>query len=230
MAEAVRAATHLRLEGFMSHLASAGDFSSPQTDEQVEAFAAWREALRRAGIEARYVHLAPTTPIAYGRREAWGNMVRPGLSVYGYVPPVRGAAPESILEVSPVLTWKARLVAVKAVPAGAPIGYGALFRAPHPMRVGIAAAGYADGIPHQLTSRGQVIAAGRLVPMLGAVSMDLTAIDLTECSTLQPGDAVTLLGREGEVTLDAQQISDAAGTISYAILCGIGNRVKRVWV
>jgi len=230
MAEAVRAAPHLRLEGWMTHLASAGDYSSPQTDEQIKAFAAWRNELRQAGADAPLVHMAATMPIAYGRREAWGNMVRPGLSVYGYVPPVRGGAPPRILEVHPALTWKARLVAVKAVPAGAPIGYGALFRSPHAMRVGMAAAGYADGVPHQLTCRGQVIAAGRLVSMLGAVSMDLTAIDLTECPALQPGDAVTLLGREGDASLDAEQIAEAAGTISYAILCGIGNRVKRAYV
>jgi alanine racemase len=92
------------------------------------------------------------------------------------------------------------------------------------------AAGYADGVRYSLANRGQVIAAGRLVPMLGAVSMDLTAIDLTECPSLQPGDAVTLLGREAEVVLDAQDIADAAGTIAYDVLCGIGRRVERVYV
>ncbi len=230
VAEAVRRTVHLRLEGFMSHLASAGDYSSPQTDEQVREFAAWREQLRGLGIAARYVHLAATVPIAYGRREAWENMVRPGLSLYGYVPAARGAAPPRALEVSPALTWKARLVAVKEVPAGAPIGYGALYRAPRPMLIGMVAAGYADGVRYSLANRGQVIAAGRLVPMLGAVSMDLTAIDLTECPSLQPGDAVTLLGREAEVVLDAQDIADAAGTIAYDVLCGIGRRVERVYV
>ena len=135
-----------------------------------------------------------------------------------------------MLEVSPALTWKARLVAVKEVPAGAPIGYGALYRAPYPMRIGMVAAGYADGVRYHLAHRGQVIAAGRLVPMLGAVSMDLTAIDLTACPELRSGDAVTLLGREGDVSLDAEQIAAAAGTISYDVLCGIGRRVERVYV
>jgi len=264
VAEAVRSAAHLRLEGFMSHLASSGDYTSPQTGEQVRAFAEWRERLRGMGIEARFVHMAATLPIAHGALrkspaqaeacatgdtqaaglqggtsfslsaprgvEAFGNMVRPGLSLYGYVGTARGAAPPRILEVRPVLTWRARLVAVKEVPAGASIGYGALFRAPHAMRIGMVAAGYADGLPHSLTNRGQVIAAGRLVPMLGAVSMDLIAVDLTECPSLQTGDAVTLVGREGDVSLDAQTLAEAAGTIPYAILCGIGNRVKRVYV
>jgi alanine racemase len=173
--------------------------------------------------------MAATMPIAYGRREAWGNLVRPGLSLYGYVPPPSGAAPPRILAVSPVLTWKARLLAVKEVPAGAPIGYGALYRAPRPIRIGLVAAGYADGVSHRLSNRGQVIAAERLVPILGAVSMDVTTIDVTECPSLRTGDTVTLLGSEGGVTLDAQQLAQTAGTIPYDVLCRISARVKRVY-
>jgi alanine racemase len=98
------------------------------------------------------------------------------------------------------------------------------------MRIAVLAAGYADGVPHRLSNRGKVIAAGKLVPILGTVSMDLTTIDVSQATTLGPGDEVTLLGREGSVSLNAQQIARMAGTISYAILCGIGDRVERVYV
>jgi alanine racemase len=98
------------------------------------------------------------------------------------------------------------------------------------MRIGVLAAGYADGIPHRLSNRGRVIAAGRFAPILGAVSMDVTTIDLTDAPELSPGDSVTLLGREGEMSQDAQQMARAAGTISYSVLCGISSRVKRVYV
>jgi len=98
------------------------------------------------------------------------------------------------------------------------------------MRIAILAVGYADGLSHRLSNRGQVIAAGRLVPILGAVSMDLTTIDASDCPQLQPGDAVTLLGCEGEVALDAQQMARLAGTISYDVLCGIRARVKRLYL
>jgi alanine racemase len=94
----------------------------------------------------------------------------------------------------------------------------------------VIAAGYADGVPHRLSSRGKVIAAGKLVPILGTVSMDLTTIDLSHTDSLGPGDEVTLLGREGQASLDAQQLARLAGTISYAILCGIGARVERIYV
>jgi alanine racemase len=91
------------------------------------------------------------------------------------------------------------------------------------MRIAILAAGYADGIPHRLSNRGKVVANGRLVPIVGAVSMDLTTI---EADDLQVGDAVTILGPGN----DAQEIARVAGTISYSVLCGISARVKRVYV
>ena len=122
------------------------------------------------------------------------------------------------------------MLAVKDLEAGALIGYGGMHRAAKAMRIAVLAAGYADGIPHRLSNRGQVIANGKFAPIVGAVSMDLTTIDITHCPPLAPGDAVTLLGTEGGVSIDAQQIARVAGTISYSVLCGIHARVKRVYV
>jgi alanine racemase len=132
--------------------------------------------------------------------------------------------------VRPALSWKARILEVKDLPAGAEIGYGAIFKAERPTRMAVLAVGYADGMMHRLSNKGKVIAAGKLAPILGAVSMDLTSIDITESPQLRPGDAVTLLGSEGGVSLDAATIARAAGTISYSVLCGIGQRVKRIYV
>jgi len=132
--------------------------------------------------------------------------------------------------VKPALTWKAAVLAVKDLEAGALIGYGGIQRAEKPMRIAVLAAGYADGIPHRLSNRGSVIVRGKLAPIVGAVSMDLTTIDVTGCPEIQTGDAVTLLGREGDVGIDAQQMARIAGTISYSVLCGISARVKRVFV
>jgi alanine racemase len=135
-----------------------------------------------------------------------------------------------MLQVAPALTWKARILAVKDIPEGALVGYGGTFRAPRPMRIGIVGAGYADGMFHRLSNRGKVIAAGKLTSILGTISMDLTTIDLSHTDSLVPGDDVTLLGTEGECSLDAQQIARVAGTISYNILCSISSRVRRVYV
>jgi alanine racemase len=218
------------MEGLMTHFASAANYASPQTEQQMEKFETVVRALRAADLAPRYIHSSATIPVAYGRRPAWGNLVRPGHALYGYVSPVRGPAPVAALRVKPALTWKAAVLAVKDVEAGALIGYGGMYRAERPMRIAVLAAGYADGIPHRLSNRGSVIAKGKLAPIVGAVSMDLTTVDATACPGLRPGDAVILLGSEGGVSIDAQQIARQAGTISYSVLCGISARVKRVFV
>jgi len=224
------AASPAPLEGLMTHFASSGNYQSGQTEEQIARFNSITAAFRDAGMPPRYVHLSSSIPVAYRRVEAWGNLVRPGYSIYGYVSPALGAAPAPALRVAPALTWKATVLAVKDIEAGALIGYGGMHRALKPTRLAILAAGYADGIPHRLSNRGKVIAKGKLVPVIGAVSMDMTTIDATTCPDLRTGDAVTLLGSEGGITIDAQQIARWAGTIAYSVLCGIHARVKRVYV
>jgi alanine racemase len=230
IAAAIGAAPHLRVEGLMSHFASATDFTSSQTDEQIERFRQISADLAALGVRPALMHFSSTNAIAYPRRDAWLSLVRPGHAIYGYVSPARGPAPQAVFTVKPALAWKTKIVAVKDVPAGARIGYGGSFQAAAPMRIAILAAGYADGIPHRLSNKGKVIAGGRYAPIVGTVSMDLTTIDVTQSPQLQAGDEVTLLGREGDVSLDAQQIARTAGTISYNVLCGISARVKRFYL
>jgi len=226
---AVRGTRRARLEGLMTHFASAADYTSSQTDAQAAQFHALAAALAAAGIRPDLVHMSSTNAIGYGRREAWHNMVRAGHAIYGYVSPARGAAPGKILNVEPALTWKAKILTVKEIPEGALVGYGGSFRAPRPMRIAVLGAGYADGVFHRLSNRGKVIAAGKLTPILGTISMDLTTIDISHTTALGAGDEVTLLGREGASSQDAQEIARIAGTISYNILCNISARVRRVY-
>jgi alanine racemase len=229
--EAIGAAKHTRMEGLMTHFASAANYASTQTEEQLRAFQTVCGELANAGVHPPILHLASSTPIAYGRIDAWQRMVRPGHAVYGYVSPVaKGTAPPPLLEVRPALAWKTAVLAVKDLPAGSLVGYGGMYRTAQPTRIAVLSAGYADGIPHRLSNKGRVIANGHLAPIIGAVSMDLTTIDITHCPPLAVGDAVTLLGSEGDVSIDAQQIARVAGTISYSVLCGIHARVKRIYI
>lgn len=230
IAAAVSSLRNARVEGLLSHFASAADFMSDQSEEQIGAFTGTWKELARLGIRPALMHFASTNAIAYPRREAWLSLVRPGHAIYGYVSPARGPAPAPVLQVKPALSWRTRIIAVKDVPAGARIGYGGSFVTPAAMRLAVLAAGYADGVPHRLSNRGKVIAGGHFAPIVGTVSMDLTTVDISQCPQLQPGDAVTLLGQEGEATLDAQQIARTAGTISYNVLCGINARVKRFYI
>ena len=206
IAAALAAAPLVRVEGLMSHFASATDFVSSQTEEQIAAFRKMAAELAVRGIHPPLMHFSSTN-----------------------VSPARGPAPTAVFTVKPALTWKTRIVTVKDVPEGAKVGYGGSFTAPAPMRLAVLAAGYADGVPHRLSNKGKVIAGGKFAPIVGTVSMDLTTIDITSSPFLRPGDEVTLLGREGEVSLDAQQIAKTAGTISYNVLCGISARVKRFY-
>ncbi|HTR35316.1 MAG TPA: alanine racemase [Bryobacteraceae bacterium] len=229
--DAIGSARHAQLEGLMTHFASAANYASTQTEEQLHTFQSVCGELARAGVHPPILHLSSSTPVAYGRRDAWHRMVRPGHAVYGYVSPVaNGTAPPRLLNVKPALTWKTAVLAVKDLPAGALVGYGGMFRTAEPTRIAVLAAGYADGIPHRLSNKGRVIARGHAAPIIGAVSMDLTTIDITHCPPLAVGDAVTLLGSEGGVSIDAQQIARIAGTISYSVLCGIHARVKRIYI
>jgi alanine racemase len=216
--EIAKAVNRTQLEGLMTHFASSANYESGQTEQQIARF----ESILKTVGQPRYVHLSSTIPVAYHRTSAWGNLVRPGHAIYGYVSPAR-KGPAMQLRVKPALTWKATVLSVKDLEAGSLVGYGGMYRAAKPMRIAILAAGYADGIPHRLSNRGKVIAQGKELPIVGAVSMDLTTI---EAADLRVGDAVTLLGPGN----DAQEIARVAGTISYSVLCGISARVKRVYV
>jgi alanine racemase len=227
---AVQSCKKIQLEGVMTHFASVSDFTVEQTEDQMQCFHALLDDLKHRGVEPPVVHLSSTGSIAYRRREAWGNMVRPGHAIYGYVSPARGPAPGNLLKVKPALTWKAAVLTVKEIPQGSLVGYGGIFRAPEPMRIAVLAVGYADGLPHRLSNKGRVIACGQYAKILGAVSMDVTTIDVTHCPDIRIGQAVTLLGSEGDAHIDAQEIARVAGTISYSVLCAISSRVRRVYV
>lgn len=232
-ADIARAAAGLRflqIEGLMSHLASASDFECGQNEEQFAAFEQAIEALSAAGLRPSIIHLASSAPVCYGLARAFHHLVRTGLALYGYAPEPRGAAPPLQAALRPALSWKARIVEVKDITAGAPVGYNARWRAPLDSRIAVVAAGYADGVPHTLAGRGHVLAAGRPAPIVGAVSMDVITVDITDCAPLRRGDAVTLIGEEGQVRHGADDFAREAGVIPYVILCGIGNRVARLHV
>jgi alanine racemase len=230
IAQSVHSYAHIRLEALMTHFASVSDFTVSQTEEQTRCFFDLVDALKGRGINPPLVHLSSTGSIAYRRREAWGNLVRPGHAIYGYVSPPRGPAPVNALKVKPAMTWKAAILTVKDIPKGALVGYGGMFHAPRDMRIAVLAVGYADGLPHRLSNRGRVIVCGKFANILGAVSMDMTTIDVTHCPEARIGQPVTIIGREGDARIDAQEIAKVAGTISYSVLCAISSRVRRVYV
>lgn len=221
----------LRAEGLATHFASAEDLGGGHMEEQLRRFSQVVDCFAARGIRPPLVHMANSAALAYWPR-SWGTMVRPGLALYGYLMPPRGCSspPDPPFRPQPVLSWKARVLVVKQYPAGVPLGYGASFRTDRPMRVGVIAAGYADGIDRRLSNGGTVLAGSVRAPIVGLVSMDVSLVDLSAAPSIEAGGYVTLLGREGSETVDASDMAHRCNTIPYEILCGIGKRVRRVYV
>jgi alanine racemase len=200
-------------EGIMTHFASSADFTSPQTEAQLKAFQDVIAALDR---RPEWIHASSGNPLHFGLREAWFNLARPGLAIYGYVSRPKGAAPERLLEVRPALEWKARVLAAKDVAAGERVGYGGTFTAPRAMRIAVIGVGYADGLSRRLSNKAQYV---------GAISMDVATIDVSGRDDVKPGDEVVLLDER----YDARDMARDAGVIAYSVLAGIGARVKRIY-
>ena len=154
-----------------------------------------------------------------------GDWVRPGIAVYGSAPdfPEHGVAH---WDLQPTLSLSSRLIAVQALAAGASVGYGSLFRAEEPMRVGVVACGYADGYPRHCPTGTPVLVDGVRSRTLGRVSMDLIAVDLTPVPQAQPGSEVTLWGRAAQgAVLPIDEVAQAAGTVGYELMCALATRV-----
>jgi alanine racemase len=226
-----RKMSHVELDGLFEQFAAAEDFTTRQTEEQMERFSCVEQGLARAGIRPRYFHQANSEAIV-GRPPSWGNLVRPGLLLYGYHLPMR-ASEESTEPVPPalpvreVLSFKSKVISVKEVQAGIPLGYGGKYVTPRHSRIATLPAGYADGVNRRLSGKGRVIVRGRFAPIVANISMDLTLIDVTDIPGLRIGDEVVLIGRQGECAQNAIDLAEAVGAIPYEILCGIGKRVPR---
>ncbi|RME75336.1 MAG: alanine racemase [Planctomycetota bacterium] len=229
LATAIARSERLELAGIATHLGCADARDPRPTERQLAHFSELLLALARRGLRPPLAHAAASAALLRFP-SARHELCRPGLALYGVDP--RGARARGI-ELRPALRLCSRLVLLKHLPAGASVGYGARWRAPRPTRLGVVACGYHDGYPVALSGEGDPDRAGRVLvrghsaAVLGRVSMDALAIDLTEIPEARAGDTVTLLGRDGEQRLLVEQLAHRAGTIPYELLCRIGPRVER---
>jgi alanine racemase len=225
----------LRLDGLMTHFADA-DLADPAfAREQIARFDAVADAARRAGVPIPLRHAANSAALMKGPRglgmvpathPSAGPLyegVRPGIMLYGCRPgPEVGG-----VELRPVLALTTRVGFLKRVPPNTPISYGRTFVTRRESLIAVLPIGYADGYPRALSNRGSVLIRGRRAPVVGRVCMDLTMIDVTEVPDAAEGDDVVLIGAQREASLLAEEVAEAAGTIAYELLCGIGPRVPR---
>ncbi len=224
---------HLRLAGTFTHIASSEVFTTGQTVEQEEKFDAALACMRSVGLDPGVVHMANSAAIV-SRPSTWRDMVRPGAILYGYhqffEPPQLNPEMEAKLSVRPVLSFRARIISIKDLAPGSRVGYNARWTAASPSRVAVLAAGYADGLARVLSNKGRVIVRGQFAPIIGTVSMDLTAADVTGISSARVGDIATIYGADGGTTQSVPDVARIANTASAELLCALGKRVPRFYL
>jgi len=225
------ACEHLRLEGVSTHFASAEVLDAEGAPSQIKRFEEALALLDERGLNPPLVHMSNSAAVS-ARPETWKTMVRPGILLYGYsLPTMRGGetTAESSLPLRPVLTWKTRVLTVKDVPAGQAVGYMGTYVTKEHSRIAVLPVGYADGYPRLLSNRARVIVRGEYAPVVGRVSMDLTMVDVGHIPGVAVGDEVILIGSSGSKSVDAVELARLCESVPYEILCGISQRVPRVY-
>lgn len=219
---------HIEVDGLMTHFASADEIVSELTDLQMRRFADAVSAFHAQGFRPTYLDMA-NSPGAVVHPASRSTMVRIGGLLYGLggdVLPRGFVGPE----LRPVMSLQTQISFLKQVPAGTTIGYGATFTTESESLIATLPIGYHDGYPRSLSNKGKVLINGQFAPVVGRVSMDWTTVDVTDVPEVKVGDAVMLIGSQGDSSITVEDIAAAANTISYEITCGISNRVPRKYI
>jgi alanine racemase len=229
VAVAAEADPRFRLAGLWSHLASPEDLDA--TARQVERFEVVGEALQLAGVPMPARHLAASSAI-FRKATSPLELVRPGLALYGVLDAdlsLAGEGQKAAARLRPAMSLKARPVAISDIPAGAGVGYGGHWRAQRPSRVAILPVGYADGYLRDAQPGASALVRGTRVPLVGVISMDALAVDITDLPGLDHSDEYVLLGRQGEAAISAAELARARNTIPWEVLSCMAARLDRVY-
>ncbi|MCW5876984.1 MAG: alanine racemase [Anaerolineales bacterium] len=223
--EAALKCKHIEVEGIFSHFANADAADLSSAKLQLERFAEVLRFYEQRSLPVPMRHMANSGAVLQ-LPEAWLDMVRPGILLYG-VYPSREAGRSVAVE--PALTWNSRAVYFKVVQAGHPVSYGSTWQSDHPVRVITVPVGYGDGYFRAMSGRAQVLVGGRRYPVVGAICMDQFMVNIENDSAYN-GDSITLIGGDGDQRISAEDLADWAGTIPYEILTNINTRVPRVYL
>jgi alanine racemase len=213
----------------ITHFAAADEPScGPLTKDQIQRFEDALAAFREHGYQPTYHHLANSAAI-FAQPTAWGNMIRPGGVLYGLWRDILDPLHRDE-KLQPVMSLHSRVTLLKWVPQGETVGYGCTFEASSKTLVATVPLGYDDGYMRALSNRGHAIIRGVYATVIGRISMDLTLIDVTGVPGVQLDDEVVLMGHDAGLSVTAEDLAKTAGTLSYEVTCGIGQRVPRIFV
>ena len=227
-AEALSKFENTRLAGVLTHFADADGAESSFTEQQIARFRRAIEVLEARGFRIEWRHMANSAGI-HAYPESHGTLARAGATLYGLSRDVLAPHPEPF-DLRPVMSLRSRVIMLKRVPAGSPLGYGRTFTTKHESLIATIPIGYADGLRRALSNKGEVLIRGQLAPIVGRVSMDLTILDVTGIDAVSVGDEVVLLGEQQGTRISAEDMAESVGTISYEIVTGISARVPRVYL
>lgn len=216
---------NLELVGLCTHFSLPYERNPSFTTRQIEHFNLAVEVAERLGYSDLTLHSSSSLAV-FGRDDANFNMVRTGIALWGLLP---GDLHDNAEQLKPALQLKSRILFLKDVPEGTPIGYSRTWYAPAPTRIATLPVGYNDGFRTSLSNHAEVLVRGVRCPVVGRVSMDYATIDVGLVPDATVGDGVTLIGSDGGAQISLAEHADWAGAIPYEVLCGLGRRVARVY-
>jgi len=217
----------VEVEGLFTHFANADDADKTYTQMQYDRFDRIVSHFANRGVRFKYLHTG-NTAAGIDTPELSYNMIRLGIGLYGLYPSQQ--VRQERIELSPVMSWKTRVVMLKTMPEGAGVSYGTIYRTREGERIATLPVGYADGYSRRLTGAASAIVRGCKVPVVGTICMDQCMLSVTEVPDVSLGDEVVLLGRQGEEVITADELAAKLGTINYEITCMISHRVPRVYL
>jgi len=216
-------------EGIYSHLSSADDPGDPMNHVQIARFRAFLEKAEGVGWRPEVSHLLNSAGLVSFKDAAF-DAVRIGIALYGTLDVQGIVSGEGGLNLKPVLRFTSRIISLRDVPKGNPVGYGHRWVAHRPSKVAVIPVGYDDGYMRSLSGRAYALVRGKKVPVAGNICMRNTMLDVTEVPECTLGDEVVLIGRQGRYEITSMELSRLAGTISYELLCLVGTRNRRVFL
>jgi len=216
----------LLTEGVFTHFAAAEEKDEAYTSGQLKLFNRVLERCHEKGITFPLVHAA-NSAASINHPSARYNLIRLGLSMYGYYP--SSELERKGLQLFPALTFKSRVVLVKKVPPGTAISYGCTYHTTGEALIATIPVGYADGYSRLQSNRGQILIRGQRAPVVGNVCMDHFMADVTHIPGVRFNDEVVLYGRQGNELVSIEEAAEKIGTINYELLCAVNKRVPRFY-
>lgn len=222
--ETLETIPNIKIEGIFTHLARADELDSDTTEKQIRKFEDLLSHFKENGVEFEWVHAANSAGSIF-QPSAIYNLVRPGISIYGLNPSIETPLPEQF---KPALSWKTVLTSIKNMPAGSGISYGHKYLTSQNERVGTISVGYGDG--YRRVPGNEVLIRGVRVPVIGVVCMDQCVVSLEKVPDAQAGDEVVLIGKQKTEEINAVDLACNWDTIVYEPICGLTNRIPRIYL